>query len=64
MRRIADEWIGGLEKSIDEALQFELQLIRRVLMEEETAAGADPQLPWTGNVNALMYGVPIRVFRS
>jgi hypothetical protein len=44
---------------VEEALQFELQPIMSLLVEEERAVGSDPQLPWAGNT-AFMYGVPMR----
>jgi hypothetical protein len=52
--------IVDLEKSIDESLQFELQPIRSVLIEEVRSLGADPHQAWDGNTALLMYGIPMR----
>ena len=52
--------LGLLHKNVEEALQYELQPIISLLVREEAAVGADPQLIGWDRNTAFMYGIPIR----
>jgi hypothetical protein len=58
------EAMSHLHHNVEEALQFELQPLVRVLEDEQMLIGQDPALPWSDNSALMMFGVPIRAVRS